>query len=240
MGTNVERVERYLRGVAVPSYGSERHRQQLRRRILGEIGKKQTIPGPGRVWRIAVAGVILICLGGAVGTFIDMRYGTVGRQADDIGQLVSKDAQDAYTPGTPVPDANGAMEIVQTAKEPGETDLLPEPDDIEVVMAGANTHSPIQVIEVKASDRPGAPLQYAVAKGRRNVVGASNHSPLPTSLSQADWIELSQLRQAGKGENLGTQEKQLKGRAFVFQRERYTLRNGIRVIVSAGVPKDAQ
>lgn len=138
-----------------------------------------------------------------------------------------------------MPDANGTTDVVQTAKEPGEADLLLEQGDIELV--GANDYSPVQVIEVEASGHPDSrtPLQYAVAKGRRNVVGVNSHSPLPASLSQADWVELSKLRQAGKGEDLGTQEKQWKGRAFVFRRERYTLRNGTRVIVSTGVPRDA-
>jgi hypothetical protein len=224
----------------VPNYVSERHRQQLRRRILGEIGNKRTIPVSGRIWNIAAAAVILVCLGGAVGTVIDVRYRSAGRQADGTDQLVSEDAQDGYTPSSLIPDANGATDVVQTAKEPGEADLLPEQDDIEVVVVGTNDYSPVQVIEVEAGGRPDTPLQYAVAKGRRTVVGVSNHSPPLTRLSQADWAELSQLRQAGKGEDLGTQERQLKGRAFVLQRERYTLRNGTRVIVSAGAPKDAR
>jgi len=37
MDTNVERTERYLRGVAVPNYGDDEHRWQLRRRIFEEI-----------------------------------------------------------------------------------------------------------------------------------------------------------------------------------------------------------
>ena len=240
MCTNVERTERYLRGVAVPNYGSERHRQQLRRRILGEIGNRRATPVPDKFWNIAVAAVVLVCLGGAVGTVIDVRYRSAGRQADGLERSVSEDSQNAYAPNTAIPEANDAMDAVQTAKEPGEIDLLSKQDDIEVVMVGANNHSPAQTIEVEASGRPDTPLQYAVAKGHRTVVGVSNHSPPLTRLSQADWAELSQLRQAGKGENLGTQERQLKGRAFVFQRERYTLRNGTRVIVSAGAPKEAQ
>ena len=177
-----------------------------------------------------------------MGTFIDIRYRIADRQVDGIEQLVSKDVQEGYTLSTSIPDANGIMDVVQTAKEPGETDLLLEQEEVEVVMVGANNHSPAQVIEVEASGHPDSrtPLRYAVAKGRRNVVGVDNHSPLPSSLSQADWVELSQLRQAGKGEDLGTQERQLKGRAFVFNRERYTLRNGTRVIVSVGAPKGAQ
>jgi hypothetical protein len=240
MGTNVERVERCLRGVAVPSHASERHRQQLRRRILGEIGKKRTMPVPGKIWRIAAAAGILVCLGGAVGTLMDMRYHVADRQAGGVELLVSKDAQEAYRPGSSIPEANGVMAKAQTAKEPEKAGLPPEPDDIEVVMVGANDHSPAQVIEVKARGRPATPLHYAVAQGRRNVVETSTRSSPPNSLSPADWVELSQLRQAGKGEGLGTQERQLNGHAFVFHRERYTLRNGAKVVVSVGMPKDTK
>jgi hypothetical protein len=213
MGTDVERVERYLRGIAVPSYASERHRQQLRRRILGEIGKKRTILIPGWVWRIAIAGVLLVCLGGVAGTLLDMRYRTADRQAGGVKPLVSEDVQDGYVRSTPISYVDGVANRVQTAQESEKTNLPPEQDDIEVVMVGANNHSP---------------------------VSTSDHPSSPASLSPADWVELSQLRQAGKGEDLGTQERQLKGHTFVFQRERYTLRNRTRVIVSVGTPKDAQ
>jgi hypothetical protein len=223
----------------MPDYISARHRQQLRRRILGEIGNKRTIPVPDKIWNIAVAAVVLVCLGGAVGTVIDVRYRNAGRQADSIERPISEDSQNVYVPNTAILEANGVMEAVQTATEPAEADLVPEQDDIEVVIVGTNDHSPL--IEVEAGGHPDnrSPLRYAVAKGRRTVVGVSNQSLPLTRLSQVDWAELSQLRQTGKGENLGTQERQWKGRAFVFQRERYTLRNGTRVIVSAGVPKDA-
>jgi hypothetical protein len=177
-----------------------------------------------------------------VGTFIDVRYRGAGPRADGVERLVSEGVQDEYALSTPIPEANGVKEVVPTAQEPEGSNLPPEQDDIEVVVVGANDPLPAQVIEVEASGRSDGrtPLQYAVAKNRRNVVGVNNRSPLPANLSRADWIELSQLRQAGKGEDLGTQERQLKGRAFVLKRERYTLRNGIRVIVSVGAPKDAQ
>ena len=250
MGTNVERVERYLRGVAAPNHVSDRHRRKLRRRILGEIGNKRPIPASGRIWNIAVAAVVLVCLGGAVGTVIDVRYHHAGRQANGIEPFAGEEAKDEYMLSTPMPDANGIAEEVHTAQEPKEADLRPEQDDIEAVVAGANNPSPVEVIEVETTGRLGStgeykvrsdsPLTYTVAKGRRNLVVTRNYAPLPSRLSQADGVELSQLRQAGKGEDLGTLEKQLQGRTFVFQRERYTLRNGTRVIVSTVAPKEAR
>ena len=250
MGANVERVERYLRGVAAPNRVSDRHRRQLRRRILGEIENRRTIPAPGRIWNLAAAAVVLVCLGGAVGTVIDVRYHNAGRQAGGIEPLAGEDAKSEYMLSTPMPDANSIGDVVQTAQEPKETDPLAEQDDGEVIMVAADNPSPIEVIEVETNGRPGStggfttrsdsPLKYTVTKGRPNVIVTGNHAPPPVSLSQADRVELSQLRQAGKGEDLGTQEKQLQGRTFVLKRERYTLRNGTRVIVSAGMPKEAQ
>jgi hypothetical protein len=241
MGTKVERIERYLRGVAAPTCVSERHRQQLRRLILGEIGDRRTVGVPGAIRQIAVAGVMLVCLGGAVGTFISLRQGTAEGRAGDRELPVRADAQHGQTLSTATADFNGVMELLQTAREPGQQPkLLPEQADVEVVLAGTDDHLPARMIEVATSARSDRPVQYAVTRGRKNAAGTGSFSPRPPSLSQADWAELSQLCQAGKGENLGTQEQPWMGRACVFQCERYTLRNGTRVIVSVGVPKEAQ
>jgi hypothetical protein len=84
--------------------------------------------------------------------------------------------------------------------------------------------------------------RYPLPDGRTRTIGEGDpddeiEAPL-TSLTTAAWKEIGQLRQAGRGEDLGLQEKEVKGRAFVFQRQRYTLQNGTKVIVSVGEPKD--
>jgi hypothetical protein len=241
MGTKVERIERYLRGVAAPTCVSERHRQQLRRRILGEIGNRRSAGVPGAIRKIAAAGVMLVCLAGVAGTFISLRFRTADGRAGDSEPVVRKDAQNGQALSTATADANGVRELVQRAMESGhQPKLLPEQADIEVILAGTDNHLPARMIEMETSGRSDRPVQYAVTKGRKNVVGTGSFSPRPPSLSQTDWAELSQLRQAGKGEDLGTQEQPWMGHPFVFQCERYILRNGTRVMVSVGVPKEAQ
>ena len=63
---------------------------------------------------------------------------------------------------------------------------------------------------------------------------------LLVALPAATRTEMSQLRQAGKAEKLAMQERQMKGRVFLFNRERYTLHDGTTVTLSVGEPKDAK
>jgi hypothetical protein len=54
------------------------------------------------------------------------------------------------------------------------------------------------------------------------------------------WQEWRQLKEAGPGEDLGTYEEIVEGRAFSFKRERYVLSDGTEVVWSVGTPKDGQ
>jgi len=60
---------------------------------------------------------------------------------------------------------------------------------------------------------------------------------LKTRLNEADWQEFRDLREAGEGEDLGTEEKVVKGRLFVFKRTRYILSDGTELVWSVGRPK---
>jgi hypothetical protein len=58
-----------------------------------------------------------------------------------------------------------------------------------------------------------------------------------TTLTRGDWDELHGLQAADSGEYLGTEEKQVMGRTFVFTRKRYVLSDGTQVIYAQGQPK---
>ena len=62
-----------------------------------------------------------------------------------------------------------------------------------------------------------------------------------TWLTEADWEELSillvQSVQSEEGEDLGIEEKEIRGRIFVFERKLYILSDGTEVIWSDGKPK---
>jgi hypothetical protein len=59
-----------------------------------------------------------------------------------------------------------------------------------------------------------------------------------TRLTEADWEEFRSLREAGEGEDLGTEEKVVQGRLFSFKRQRFVLSDGTELIWSVGDPKN--
>jgi hypothetical protein len=58
------------------------------------------------------------------------------------------------------------------------------------------------------------------------------------NLNPGDFEELRRLREAGKVQKLGVQEKTVLGRVFSFRKERILLSDGTEVIFSMGIPKD--
>jgi hypothetical protein len=231
MSEDVEPIERYLRGVAVPQCVSEAHRQQLRRRVLGEIGTRRVCLR-NRGWKIAAAAVLVICLSGVVGTLLEMVCRPTGQGVDGVHRSAGIGRETVRTLSSA--DANGAPPTAQDSPEIG---LLYQQGNTELV----------QVIASEANGQlDGRTLvqKHVWPDGRTTPLGEGDpngrgRTP-PVRLTSAVWTEISQLRQTGKGENLGTQEKRVKGRAFVFTRERYTLRNGTKVVLSVGEPKAVQ
>jgi hypothetical protein len=53
-------------------------------------------------------------------------------------------------------------------------------------------------------------------------------------------VFLSFARSAKSGQDLGTYEEEVKGRTFVFTRQRFVLGDGTELIWSRGEPKDNQ
>jgi len=60
------------------------------------------------------------------------------------------------------------------------------------------------------------------------------------NLTAADHEELRKLREANRGEDLGIQQSEVRGRTFSFKRERFILSDGTEVIRSKGEPADSQ
>ena len=234
MSENVERIERYLQGVAVPRDVSDAHRQQLRRRVLAEIGRKPAILSmPGASWKMAVAAVV--CIAGAVGAFVELKHRGTGPERGGVYQLISNNHQNMSPRNAS--DANGAMNTAPAGKDLEIISLLRQQDNLNLV----------SVIESEVNGRLDSRAllcQYAAPEGLMKTLGAGDpnvkeDSPL-TSLPAAAWTEISQLRRSGKAENLGTQVQAVKGRAFVFTRERYTLHNGTKVTLSVGAPRETE
>ncbi len=230
MSENIESIERYLQGVVVPRYISEAHRRQLRRRVLSAVKRRPALPVRGVSWKIAAA--ILVCVAGVIGAFVEARHHVASQSPRGVYQFISKGHQRAGT--AVIPDANDAT---PTGKDLELIPLVYQQDNIQLV----------SVIESEVDGRLDTrtllykyalPGEHTGTPGQRDP-NQAQANPL-TSLPAAAWTEISRLRRTGQGENLGTQIKEVKGRPFVFQRERYTLQNGTKVLVSVGTPQEAE
>jgi hypothetical protein len=60
------------------------------------------------------------------------------------------------------------------------------------------------------------------------------------NLTAADREELRKLREANRGEDLGIEVREVRGRTFSFRRERFILSDGTEVIWSKGEPTGSQ
>jgi hypothetical protein len=81
---------------------------------------------------------------------------------------------------------------------------------------------------------------FTLADGTVVIHGVGEPKGLKTDLTQTDWEEFHNLHQAGAGEDLGTYEQEVKGRLFIFKRQRFILSDGTEFIWSSGTLKDDQ
>jgi len=80
--------------------------------------------------------------------------------------------------------------------------------------------------------------QYKLSDGRTMDIaegGELNH--ILNKEQRQEWV---QLRDAGSGKDHGTYEEEVKGRLFVFKKQKFTLRDGTEIIWSYGTLKDDQ
>jgi hypothetical protein len=80
--------------------------------------------------------------------------------------------------------------------------------------------------------------QYTLSDGRTRDIGEGdvvNH--VLNKEQRQEWL---QRRDAGSGEDLGTYEETVRGRVFVFKRQRFVLGDGTDIIWASGTPKDGQ
>ncbi len=80
--------------------------------------------------------------------------------------------------------------------------------------------------------------RYSYTLPDGTVVAYSEGEPQEAkrNLTEADWKELRDLRQAKAGEILGTYEEEVRGKVFKFTTSRYVLSDGTEVVQSDGEP----
>jgi len=252
MNRDTERIERYLKGVGVPESASDRHRQQLRRQILGEIERTQTMSVQGKAWRVAAVAA-LVCTGAiaaTVGVQVH-RYYAEGPAADGSyvfqtepemvfqktayeGQGVRSGTVTGVARGTIIqPSAPGqAVDVEQTKRELEEIDRLRQQDLRKLV----------RVIDTEVNGRfhhRTFCYEYRLSDGRTQTIG-ENAPEMDGAGSSAqiekDHEEIARLRQQNRRDLIRVYDTQIGGETFRTYSYRYTLADGRVRTVGEGDP----
>jgi hypothetical protein len=229
MNKNIEKIDRYLKGVALPEHVSDQHRRQLRRQILNRTERRQTMSVKVRSWKYAAV-VALICTGVVAAAVVGVKihnYRVVGKDPERGYLLVSEDG----LTGTNVPEswANSPEQAVEVEEELA---LLKQQDDRELV----------SVLETEVNGKLSSRyliFKYVLADGREIEDGDFDPDCKET-MTEAKQEELISLLRADEYERLDIdiKEKEVRGRMFsFFSRLRFVLSDGTEVIKSTGRPK---
>jgi len=230
MSKNIDNIDRYLEGVVLPEHTSHQHRQQLRREVLKEIKRRQTMFVRKRAWKVAAVLVIVIATGAisVVGVNIGRYYYYMGR--DDDGAPIFRNEDFTVTATldddevTDVEQARRYLEEMKILSEQGKKELL----KVEETMTDGTLEMRVHVYRYELSDGRTIDQREGGPEGAYALSG------------KGLWEEWCQLRKAGHGEDLGTYEETVEGRVFSFKREKYFLSDGTEIIWSVGTPKDGQ
>ncbi len=197
---------------------------------------------------VGVGGITAVVVGVNVG-----QYYFEGRQADGTYRFRSEQTSDGGT----YRDANGVEQTLITRRTtvvtvgPDSSDGTLDVERMRRDLAEIDRLRQQDIRELKAVDemevngareRRTLYYRYTLASGRSML----RNEPDPDDrdyqrvLTADQWEEFQQLRKAGPGADSGTQEKEVRGRIFTFQRQRFVLRDGTEVIWSKGAPKGSQ
>jgi hypothetical protein len=226
MNKNIEKIDGYLKGVALPEHTSEQHRQQLRRQILNKIERRKKMFVRNKSWKIAAA-IALICTGVAAAAVVGIKitkYYFVSKHPE-AGYLLS--SEDGLI-GRTIPDswADSPEQAVEIAEE---IDLLRQQDARELV----------SVVEKEVNGRLISryfKYKYILSDGRE-IKSGDRDPDLKERLTEAQEEELMNLFQADKYVRIGFENKEFRGCTFSFERNRFVLSDGTEVVWSVGRPK---
>ncbi len=236
MNEDLERIDDYLRNVALPEPVPGRHRHELRRQVLHEIERRRTMSARGRNWKLAAVAAVVLGAGAlsAIGVNI-ARIHYRGKTEDGAAHIFYSEGDKGTSgEGFIMMDANGVTDVEQTRRDLEEMQGLSEQGKRELLQVKETV---IGDYRLKKHE-----YRYRLADGRTQEMGEpADDMPM---YSQEQWGEFRPqlrefwgLRDAGPGEDLGTYEETIRGRTFTFKRERYVLGDGTEVIWSVGEPK---
>ncbi len=252
MSKNTERIEQYLKHIRPTEPEAGPHRTELRRQVLGEIERRQTMSARNRAWRVGLAIAAVVC-GGAIATAVGVkiyRYQFQGQ--DDKGHYVFETGPEVVYEGVETapngterhvqvvtsrtvsmsPDHIEGSSVEQAQLDLEEIDRLREENDRDL----------IRVIdtEVAGQSSRACVYRYTLGDGRAVAMGENdreNDGGGVRALSASQWQELSDLARADEGESLETYEEPIGGATFVFEKKRFILTDGTEVLRSRGTAK---
>jgi len=196
-----------------------------------------------RAWKVAA--VLAVVIGaGAIATAVGLKirkYYFAGRDPDGtynfMSELETVELEDGRTEvsgrgyGITSTNPNFTIDVEQKIRDLEEIDLLRQQDDRELM----------RVTEKEVNGKPQPRtfgFKYVLADGREETIGEGDPDTRDRERSltreQQDELLSLRLQRAGKEEYLGIEEKEVRGRVFVFKRQLYVLSDGTEVIVSVG------
>jgi len=229
MNKNIEKIDRYLKGAALPEHVSDQHRRQLRRQILNRIERRQTMSVKVRSWKYAAV-IALICTGVVAATAVGVKihkYYSIGK--DETGYLLR--SEDGRTV-TNIPDswADNPEHAVQVKEE---LDILKQQDNRKLV--GVHEYNVNGQL-----DNRWLLYEYNLSDGQKIEVGERDPDDngqgiiVGERLKEVDQLWHEQLDTEYWQDFITTEEKQVYGSVFSFTKWKLVLSDGTEVIYSIG------
>ncbi|MHC4520270.1 MAG: hypothetical protein ACYTAS_16895 [Planctomycetota bacterium] len=251
MSKDIERIDRYLRIVSLTEPVSGPHRRGLRRRVLSEIERRQTMSEGHRTRRVALVVAAVVC-GGAMATAVGVRvhrYYFEGRGADGVYHF-STEPEIIYEKS--YENADGTMRSVSVGRSggisinsgPDDTmDVEQTRKDLEEIalLRQQGARELVGVIDTKVNGRPHRTCRYRyiLSDGRERTIGESDPESqgqrTPAQIEQ-DMEEIEALRQQGMRELVHVWETQVDGRIHRTLGWQYVLADGRAETVGEGDP----
>jgi hypothetical protein len=210
MDKNIERIERYLKGILPPAHESDPHRQRLRRQILGEIERRQSMSARGKAWKIALAVAALVGTGAVTAAVVGVKihqYYFEGRGIDGAyhfstgPEVVYQSPQGNFSVAVghstviSSNDPNFTIDVEQTRKDLDEVAILRQ--------QGAGELVGVIDTEVNGHFHRTFQYKYTLSDGRTHTLGEGDPDAqvhrTPEQMER-DHQEIKQLRQRGERE----------------------------------------
>lgn len=215
------------------------HRTELAFALLKTRRRKML--DRSRTWKVAAVLAIVIGAGALAAVGLKARKYYFERETDgdyNIYNFISEpetieleDGSKSFqvrTYATRSNDPNFTIDVEQKKKDFEEIDSLRQNDDREM-----------RVTEIEVNGKPQTrtyAFKYTLSDGREFWF-VEDTQDCGGSLTETQQDEVASLLRAGKYEKLNSQEKEMKGRLLVFERQRFILSDGTEVIKSIGKPE---